>query len=278
MQNLPIYLYNYKFDVILDLDSTVKGANRVMYQRDLKLQKGVKNQVRVQFKNSDQKNIRIYNTQTFVFSMFDAVNQRLILEKPLDVLDTGSTSTKGLAVLTLNESETIDLDRSSYQFTVKMMDNADSFVPTYSNTYYDVAGTLHLSNDLVPVLKDSTVVDAFVKTYNDSIQKYEHKSGNIYANPEYNSNTALHIVAMYMTNYKGTVYIQGTLDNSPGTSGNYSTITTKTYNGFTGVDPVSFNGIFSYIRIMHVPAKGPTDSDNDNPTFFGSFDKILYRS
>ena len=77
MQNLPIYLYPNSFAVILDLDTTIKGVNQVMYQQDLKIQKGIKNQVRVQFKNSDQKKIRIFNTQTFVFSMFDAINQRI---------------------------------------------------------------------------------------------------------------------------------------------------------------------------------------------------------
>ncbi len=278
MQNLPVYLYNYKLDVTLDLDATVKGVNRVMYQRDLKIQKGIKNQVRVQFKNSDQKNVRIYTTQTFVFSMFDAINQRLLVEKPLQVLDVGSTSTKGLAVLTLTESDTLDLDRTSYKYSIKLLDSDGSYTPAYSDTYYGISGTLHLSQDIYPVLQDSKVIDTFVKTYNDSIQKYEHKSGNIYAQPEYNGNTALHTMAFYLTNYRGTVYIQGTLDNTPDTSGNYSTLETRTYNGTSGIDYVNFNGIYSYVRIIHVPAKGPTDPDNDNPAYYGSFDKVLYRS
>lgn len=278
MQNLPVYLYNYKLDVTLDLDATVKGVNRVMYQRDLKIQKGIKNQVRVQFKNSDQKNVRIYTTQTFVFSMFDAINQRLLVEKPLQVLDVGSTSTKGLAVLTLTESDTLDLDRTSYKYSIKLLDSDGSYTPAYSDTYYGISGTLHLSQDIYPVLQDSNVIDTFVKTYNDSIQKYEHKSGNIYAQPEYNGNTALHTMAFYLTNYRGTVYIQGTLDNTPDTSGNYSTLETRTYNGTSGIDYVNFNGIYSYVRIIHVPAKGPTDPDNDNPAYYGSFDKVLYRS
>lgn len=278
MQNLPVYLYNYKLDVTLDLDATVRGVNQVMYQRDLKIQKGIKNQVRIQFKNSDQKNVRIYNTQTFVFSMFDAINQRMIVEKQIEVLDTATTATKGLAVLTLNESDTLDLDRTSYQYTIKLRESDGTYSPTYSNTYYGMAGTLHLSSEVFPVLKDSTTVSTFNITYNDDIQKYEHKSGNIYAYPEYNGNSSLHTLAMYLTAYKGTVYIQGTLDNTPDSSGHYSTILTKEYNGFTGIDSVNFKGIYSYIRIIHVPATAPAESNNDNPNYFGSFDKALYRS
>jgi hypothetical protein len=249
-----------------------------MYQRDLKIQKGIKNQVRIQFKNSDQKNVRVYTTQTFVFSMFDAINQRLIVEKPLEILDVGSPSTKGLALLNLSESDTLDLDRTSYKYSVKLLDADGSYTPTYADTYYGVSGTLHLSSDIYPTLKDSVIIDAFVKTYNDDIQKYEHKSGNIYAEPEYNGNTALHTLALYLTAYRGTVYVQGTLDNSPGSSGNYSTILTKTYTGTTGVDHLNFNGVYSYIRILHVPSQGPTDQNNDNIDYYGSFDKALYRS
>ena len=278
MQNLPVYLYTNKLDITLDLDETIRGTNQVMYQRDLKIQKGIKNQVRIQFKNSDQKRVRIYNTQTFVFSLFDVVNQRLLVEKNLEVIDDATTSTRGLALLTLTESDTLDLDRTSYQYSVKLQDTDGTYVPAYSNTYYGMAGTLHLSNDIYPVLQNSTNISTFNITYNDDIQLYEHKSGNIYANPEYNGNTALHTLAMYMTSYKGTVYIQGTLDNSPGSSGNYSNIVTKTYNGFTGIDPINFNGVYTYIRIVHVPATAPAESNNDNPSFFGSFDKALYRS
>jgi hypothetical protein len=249
-----------------------------MYQRDLKIQKGIKNQVRVQFKNSDQKKVRIYNTQTFVFSMFDAVNQRLIVEKGLDVLDLGTTATRGLALLTLNESDTLDLDRSSYQYSVKLLDSSGSYTPAYSNSYYGMAGTLHLSNDVDPVLTDSVSVTTFNPVWNDGISLYENFSGNLYADPAFNGNSALHTVAIYMTAYKGTVYVEATLDNTPGDSGNYSVVSTLTYNGYTGIGYANFNGVYSYIRIKHVPAKGPTDADNRNTAFSGTLDKILYRS
>lgn len=278
MQNLPVYLYSNSLTVTLDLDATTYGVNQVMYQRDLKIQKGIKNQIRVQFKNSDQKRIRVYTTQTFVFSLFDAINQRLLIEKNLDILDEGTTSTRGLALLTLNESDTIDLDRTSYQYSIKLQDTDGTYLPTYSNTYYGMAGTLHLSQDIYPVLQDSKQIVNFTKTYDDSASRYEHKSGNIYADPAFNGNTALHTVAFYLTQYRGTVYVQGTLDNNPGINANYSTLAVKTYNGFSGVDYVNFNGIFSYIRIKHIPAQGPTDPDNDNPAYYGSFDKALYRS
>lgn len=277
MQILPIYLYHNTTDVILDLDPTTLGVNQVMYQHDLKIQKGIKNTVRIQFKNSDQKRIPISNTGTYVFTMFDTIDQRLLIEKTLRVLDDGTTLTlRGLAELTLNESDTIDLDTTSYQFTVKYQDpNGGTYQHAYADTYYGVKGILHLSQDAYPKLKPSQEIVSFNKHLNTTSMKFEHSSSGIYAYPEYNSNTALHTMAMYMNKFKGTVYVQASLSNIPG--GPYSTIQTLTYNGFTGIDYVNFNGVYTYVRAYYVPATAPGESGNDNPAYYGSFDKILYR-
>ena len=279
MLNLPIYLYLNILDVTLDLDATIRGVNQVMYQRELKIQKGIKNQIRIQFKNSDQKKVHISNTQTFVFSMFDAINQRLIVEKELEVLDDSSLANKGLALLTLNESDTLDLDVSSYQFSVKLKDTDGTYLPTYANTYYGMAGTLLVSHDVYPVLKDSAVVSEFARNFRSDLYLYEHLSGNLYSYPEFNGNSALHTIAIYMTKFRGTMYIEGTLDNNPGANGNYTAIVQRIYDDTSGIDYINFNGVYSYIRIRYIPKAGPPpNTSNDDPSYFGSVDKVLYRS
>lgn len=277
MQTLPIYLYQNILDIILDLDPSILGVNNKMYQRDLVFQKGLKNQIKIQFKNSDQKRIRIFSTQTFVFSMFDTINKRILIEKPLEVLDINTTSTKGLAMLTLSESETIDLDKSSYNFSVKCLNADGSYSPAYSNTYYGINGTAHIKQDIFPFEKPSILTATFLKVYNESIQLYEFKSDRIYASPEYN-NLGIHTVALYFTGYKGTVYLQGSLDNNPTQDGSYFNIMSSNYDNFTGIDYKNFYGIFSYIRVIHVPKKGPAALDNDDTAYSGTFDKFLYRS
>ena len=276
MQHLPIYLYPNIVDVILDLDPTTRGVNRVMYQHDLKIQKGIKNKVRIQFKNSDQK--RITTTGTFVFSMFDAVGQRLILEKDITVLDDGTTfALRGLGEIVFTENDTIDLDVSTYQFSIKYRDSDGTYVPAYADTYYGVTGRLQLHQDAYPVLQPSQEVTEFLEVYDDSIYLYQYRSGNIYAYPEYNGNTALHTVAMYMTNFKGTVFVEGTLYNTPASFNRYVTLATKTYDGFTGIDYQNFNGLFSYVRITYQPAKNPAHYNNRDTDYAGTFDKVLYR-
>jgi len=279
MLSIPVYLYPNIYQVILDLDPTVRGVNQVMYQRDLKIQKGVKNKIQVQFKNSDQKRIPISNTSTFVFTMFDALEQRQLLQKELTVLDNGTSfALRGLAELTFTESDTIDLNVSTYTFSITHKDNTDgTYLPAYSNTYYGINGTLELAEDINPVLQPSQEITAFIRRFNSGINKYDHTSGNVYAYPEYNSNAALHTMAIYMTDFKGTVQIQGTLNNQPDNTGYYSTIQTLTYDGFNGIDYVNFNGVFSYVRVYFIPATNPVDNSNDHPEYYGSLDKVLYR-
>jgi hypothetical protein len=278
MQVLPVYLYQNNLVVTLDLDPTVRGDNRIMYQRDLKIQKGLKNKIRVQFKNSDQKSVPV-NDSRFVFSMYDNNSQQLVLERDLEILDQGTTSTRGLSQLTITESDTIDLPKSSYTFSIKQVDSDGTYLPTYSNSYYGVSGTLHLLNDINPVLKPSKVIDNFLYSYNDTTQLYEFKSRAIPANPEFNSNSALHTVAVYMTNFRGQVIIKATLNNNPDDLAYYATVDTLYYDGFDGVDYANFNGIYSYIQIVYIPDQGPGDLDNLNNTEYrGILDKILYRS
>ena len=280
MQNLPIYLYQNTLQVILDLDDTTRGVNSVMYQRDLKIQKGIKNQIRLEFKNSDQKPIRISNTNTYEFSLINAASQLQVLKKIITVLDDGvTTSTKGLALLSLRESDTMDLEQDSYKFVVKYYSSAEQgYLPTYVNTYYGMTGIAHVVQESMPVLQPNQEITSFLKTYNDSTLNYEHRSGNVYAYPEYNSNNGLHTVCVYVTNYTGTVYVQATLSNQPNSTANtYVTVASKTYKNFSGADYLNFTGIYTYIRIVHIPGRGPLDSVNDNPAYYGSFDKVLYR-
>jgi hypothetical protein len=265
-----------------------------MYQRDLTLQKGVKNRVQLQFKNSDQKLLNV-STSSFVFVLFDTVNQRNIVEKDVTILDTGSTSTtyasKGLGEVVFSESDLDTCDSVYYKFGVKAMDTDGSYVPTYANTYYGISGTLEVKHDLYPTLIPSQEITKFSTYYNADIvaQQYEYYSGNLSAHPEFKSNTALHTVAVYMKKFRGRVLIEGTLENDPSSFGNYATISDITYNSFTGIDYTNFTGIFSKVRVRYIPAKEPVYQSNDiNASdltaraairaYAGSVDKAYYRS
>ena len=81
-----------------------------------------------------------------------------------------------------------------------------------------------------------------------------------------------------MTAFKGTVLVEGTLENGPSTFGNYAVIARKEYNAFTGIDYINFNGVFSKVRFRYIPATEPVNQVNNDTNYAGTVDKILYRS
>jgi hypothetical protein len=276
---LPVYLYTNLFEVILDLDNNNR-INQVMYQRELKLQKGLKNTVQLQFKNSDQKLLNIASNQ-FVFVLFDTVNQRNLIEKDVEILDDGTTlALRGLGKVTLTESELLACESVYYKAAIKAVDSDGSYTPAYANTYYGVGATVEVRHDIFPVLVPSQEVTHFDVYYNADQSKlqYEYYSGNLSAHPEFKSNVALHTVAAYMTRYRGRVLIEATLENDPATFGNYAVISDKTYDRFTGIDYINFNGVFAKVRVRYIPAKNPVTQLNNDTTYAGTVDKILYRS
>ena len=283
MQNLPVYLYTNLFEVTLDLDENTR-IRQVMYQRPLKIQKGVKNTVIVQFKNSDQKLLNI-NNRNFKMYVYDISDDRsLVLSKNIQVLDIGSTATvyatKGLGEIVFAENEIQDIDSKPHNFSIVEVSDDSSESPAYSNTYYDVAGTIEIKDEVFPKFRPSIEISNFQRFYNSDVAKlqWEYDTGNIRTYPERLKKSSIQTVAYYLRNFKGTVLLEGTLENSPTTYGNYALIDTKTYNGTSGVDYVNFTGLFTHIKITYIPAKNPSTGVNDDTVYAGYFDKVLIRS
>lgn len=276
---LPVYLYANLFEVILDLDNNNR-INQIMYQRDLTLQKGVKNRIQLQFKNSDQKLMNV-SSSTFVFTLFDTVNQRNLIEKNVTILDDGVTlALKGLGEVIFTESDLMNCESVYYKMGIKVLENDGSYSPTYANTYYGVGGTLSVKHDLYPVMIPSQETTSFSMFFNanQDAQWYEYYTGNLNAYPQFKSNTALHTAAVYMTRYKGRIIIEGTLENDPSTFGNYAVISDTAYTGYTGIAYTNFNGIFSKIRVRYIPDKNPVTQQNNDTAYRGTVNKVLYRS
>ena len=123
MNKLPVYLYSNLLEVILDLDQN-KGIHEIMYQRKIKIQKGFKDSIQIQFKNSDQKPISVATTGNYWFDMIDSTGRQLVLTKPLTILDdsivypiaidqtaTGNT-------LSFTDTSAISIGQSVYGFGI----------------------------------------------------------------------------------------------------------------------------------------------------------------
>jgi hypothetical protein len=100
-------------------------------------------------------------------------------------------------------------------------------------------------------------------------------SNTVDAHPNRNSNSALHTVAYYLTNFSGSIKVYGTMSDgaSYGTDAQqteFYLIDSQSYSEQSDIQYVNFNGIHKRIAIV-------AQADDSSTVLIG-LDKVLYRS
>ena len=301
MQNSSIYLYPNKLDVYaFDPAGTwIEERFRMVYNRNLKVYRGVDNRIDLQVRTGDQKK---YNTTgtTLVFNLVSRENSDLILSKDCSVDD----DTFGRVYVTLTDRELESIEPGNYQYSIHketrtVIDSTDYNVtskqPLYLDSQYGVIGVLEVYGDVqgnpydtitidkfnkivdfdVPVTSSNAAVGQFSNprpNYAQNIpgNRYEEYfySGLIDGQPNINTANSLHTFQIYLENYEGELILQGSLgEGGNPTEGSWSDL--KTWN-ITSSDPNFYwneIGKYNWFRFTYIPTK-------DN---LGTIDKVLYR-
>ena len=258
MQTVSRYLLT---NLVTATISGYNGRNSKVYDRMIKVFRGVSNPITFTFKNEDQK-AQTITSKTYEFNLIDTESKKSVLTRNLTVLDDGSTvTTKGQASVTLSDGDLISLDAKFYNYSIREIKSDNSREVTYSDTGYNAAGTLEIMAGAYPEFVAS-VEPTFVAMSNST----RKTSGNVFARPGQNNNTALHTAAVYWSGYTGNFKIQGTLSTSPGVADWY-TIENVDLSDQSGITYYNFNGVWENVRFTHDRASGNT----------GSLDKLLYR-
>ena len=255
MQLVPRYLVSNNTVVVSD-DFADNKEFRKVYQRNIKITKGIDNTITFEVKNSDQKPVSILNTYTPYVEIFTENN--VFFKKYIGTIKETSTPLyKGQFTITITDNDTINTDAQYLSYTVYLTKTSDSSnMLTYADSQFGATGTLELTGEAFP----GPVASKEITTFLNSI------SSVVDAEPSLNSNTALHTAAIYSTGFAGTVKIQGTLEDN--STDNWFDITTVTLASPTTPTYQNFNGVFSNVR-FHVA----NDTGNS-----GTIDKILYRN
>lgn len=306
MNKLPVYLYSNLLEVILDLDQN-RGIHKIMYQRKLKLQKGFKDSVQLQFKNGDQKPVAI-SSSTYRFDLIDSTGRELVFSSPLTSLEVVSTSTstivnKGLALATFMPADTINLVAGSYKFIIKKSNTDGTYTPAYADTYYGITGEVEIVEDGFPIGYPIQTVELeqleTSKQYDRSIQSMGYTFFSGWLRPVVRSVTGATTSTALITlaSFKGTITVEGTLDNTPSPAGQANTQvfavagTATTYTTSTvshGTIELNWSGAYTAIRFKVRPANDnlgvnyyPTGNPvgtNTNKFPSGFVDQIQYIS
>jgi len=255
MQLTYRYLATNKSVLIADLTNNITEY-RPVYQRTMKVYRGIDNVLTFEIKNPDQKPVSILNTYTPKFVMFDA-NNKMIVERDGTIKETSTPSFKGQFTVTVTENDLLNVQGQSCSYNVYMVATSGDKTLTYADSQYGAQGTIKVEGDAFPGPADTYNITTFTETGAGTDIYY---SETITAEPAKNGNEALHTAAVYTTDFTGDVHVQATLDN---------TITGSTYWGNVGTlsfDTVStqpkyinFNGVYSHIRIQYHKQNGTID-------------------
>jgi len=265
MQTVSRYLLD---NVVIVYSSGYHGRNPMVYDRRLKLYKGVSNPLTFTFKNEDQKAQDI-TSKTFEFNLIDSETKQSVVTRNLTILDDGSTvSTKGTASVTITEGDLLTLDAKFYNYAIREVAANNTRTVTFADSFYNAAGTIEVLDGAYPDFLDSTEINNFTSTTGP----LDKTSGAIDANPGINNNVALHTIAVYTKSFSGSLRIQGTMVSTPSdadyfniaATGESSTIA---FSSSTAVTYYNFTGVYENVRFSWSNDSGNT----------GRIDKILYR-
>jgi hypothetical protein len=275
MQFNPVYLYVNKLDVFTTpTDTWSTERYRRVYNRNLKIFRGVDNRIDIQVRNNDQKASNIVGS-TLVFNLVSQDTKDLVLQKDFTAMDLST----GKVTVIVTAEELLDLDIGFYNYSIikevrTTVDSTDytvtSKMPLYMDSQYDTVGTLEITGDVYGDVSNSVNVSTFNYTNPFTQGATEpfpfYTSEIIDARPNTSPAYPVHTFQFYTTNYTGTVEIQASLDAQGATPRETKWATVATVDLLTERYK-NVTGKYNWFRVKHIPATNNT----------GTVDKILYR-
>jgi hypothetical protein len=172
MQKISSYLYPNRIELLADLATfTVEYVN--VYQRTIKIYKGINNIIEFDIKNADQKRIPlasyiVSNVSTIKLNVMDASGNALpnspytinpVLAKP------------GIAVVTIPSADLANLDSQFLKYSVIIGNTL-----LYADSRFGAVGTIELVGDAMPIVKKDRVYDTFTAEIDLKGQPIYHSS------------------------------------------------------------------------------------------------------
>lgn len=280
MQLGSVYLYPNRINVYTNFDDWIHERYRKVYQRNLKVYRGVDNRIEFRVMTSDQKSVNISN-RTLVFRLVSPETQELVIKKDCVTL----AADIGRAVVDLSNHEMLGLEPGQYQYalTVEVRSNQGSYYtvteskPVYVDSQYGVNGTIEVFGDVSGQVSFSHEIKEFNR-YREFEPETEEFfiSGLIDADAARVTPQTLHTFQLYLTNFSGRVILQASLDVSANPQ-NWTDIETRDYVETTQ-EYLNVMGKYSWFRFRITPNDADLFGDfTVNQTIFGFYNVTLNR-
>jgi hypothetical protein len=274
MQLGSVYLYPNRLSVYTNLNSWLSERNRAVYNRNLKIYRGVDNRLEFRVKNSDQKPQSVQG-KNFVFNLVSRDNAALAIRQDC-VIDNAAEGRISVTIPTVSMDE---LEPGFYEYSLvyetrqavsenqyKVLDKS----PAYVDSQYGVMAIIEVLANVEGEPPATTEIREFSKYVQPWHDEDYFDSGVIFTGSQLVNYSSVHTFQFYFTDYTGRVMIQGSIDEG----GNPQTWTDLQTIEYIGADREYTNviGKYNYFRVRHMPyAADIVGSFQIGLTIFGNY-------
>ena len=209
MQKISQYLYPNRIELLADVATfNVEFTN--VYQRNLKIYKGIDNLLTFDIKNADQKRVDLSTLTNIRMHVMDAGGKKLP-NSPYTVTPAANQTTtgKGLATVTIPDTDLANLDLQYLKYSITCLKaGADTIL--YSDTRFGATGVLELAGDVIPFSQQpAREYDTFTAEIDLNGHPTYHSSAIPTKFYEAVPTTSLNF-SIGLVNFVGSVWIEGT--------------------------------------------------------------------
>lgn len=276
MQKISSYLYSNRVQLLADvvaLDAAYPVEWKIVYQRPVKIYKGVDNVITLDVKNADQKRINIFGKTIRVVVMDQT--EKEINTYTATVLDDGSTvdALTGIATVTIAEADLTALQPQFLKFSVYMVNADTTKTLLYGDSKYGSHGTIELLGGAMPIARPTQTYDDFQQSTNYQGLAVSERIVTYYSSAipvkfyEAEATTSIDIT-VNVTDFVGTIKIEATKNPVIGNESflNPAMTISQTFvsGDIVGTDTVDFTAIditeYTYLRVGYINTSGTVDS------------------
>lgn len=246
-----IYVYGQSLHIMVGAGTL---RNTPMNERRYIAHIGVDNTIDLEFKDSDRKPVNILS-KTVIWQMTDPVTGDILIRKNAPV----SEGAIGRAKLELHDHDTVGIPAGIYHVGISLLSSDGTSAAGYMDQNYDARAEIELKTGAYEAFRVTNSTSVFESGISSSLPA----AGRV------SDVNMLNTLAVYMTNFTGTIYAETTLKiDFPGDTWHLVGGEGWHYANYTGIGMFNIESRAMHIRIRSVP----------EITNVGSIDKFSCRA
>ena len=265
MQKIQVYLYPNRITVLTNLDENSSNTEwRIVYQRQVKIYKGIDNVIEIEVKNNDQKRIEIGISQIKLVLM-DQSRHAINTYTAQSLEDSTQV---GIARITIPATDLENLDPQFLKFAVYQVNATFQNILTYTDSQYGAIGTIQLLDGINAITTNTRKYNRWTTETNYQNSRWEERKiyhiSEAITLKDYRANPAQQVtLKIKMNDFYGHIYVEGTDIEVIGNEAfrNADKLVDFIWDGYSGVWSIPLSDIqdLTYLRVKYVITSGSVD-------------------